>query len=71
MYNLYSVNITNKMYVCNNQGLWIPEGESIKIPVAIKELREATSPKANKEILDVSILVMVDILTKHFQCAKH
>ncbi|KAE8597049.1 hypothetical protein XENTR_v10016332 [Xenopus tropicalis] len=34
------------------QGLWIPEGEGIKIPVAIKELREATSPKANKEILD-------------------
>lgn len=70
MYHLFSVNITNKMYVCN-QGLWIPEGESIKIPVAIKELREATSPKANKEILDVSTLVMVDILTKHFQCAKH
>ncbi|KAM9308533.1 epidermal growth factor receptor [Gastrophryne carolinensis] len=34
------------------QGLWIPEGEGIKIPVAIKELREATSPKANREILD-------------------
>ncbi|KAG8442790.1 hypothetical protein GDO86_011560, partial [Hymenochirus boettgeri] len=34
------------------QGLWIPEGEGIKIPVAIKELREATSHKANKEILD-------------------
>ena len=28
--------------------------EKVKIPVAIKELREATSPKANKEILDVS-----------------
>ncbi|NWW48669.1 EGFR factor, partial [Pedionomus torquatus] len=36
------------------KGLWIPEGEKVKIPVAIKELREATSPKANKEILDVS-----------------
>ncbi|XP_034496386.1 epidermal growth factor receptor [Ailuropoda melanoleuca] len=34
------------------KGLWIPEGEKVKIPVAIKELREATSPKANKEILD-------------------
>lgn len=38
-----------------SQGLWIPEGEKVKIPVAIKELREATSPKANKEILDVSV----------------
>lgn len=35
------------------QGLWVPEGEDVKIPVAIKVLREATSPKANKEILDV------------------
>uniref|UniRef100_A0A3B5ARF5 Receptor protein-tyrosine kinase n=1 Tax=Stegastes partitus TaxID=144197 RepID=A0A3B5ARF5_9TELE len=35
------------------KGLWIPEGENVKIPVAIKVLREATSPKANKEILDV------------------
>ncbi|KYO44248.1 receptor tyrosine-protein kinase erbB-2 isoform B [Alligator mississippiensis] len=34
------------------KGIWIPDGESIKIPVAIKVLRENTSPKANKEILD-------------------
>lgn len=38
------------------QGLWVPEGEDVKIPVAIKVLREATSPKANKEILDVRTL---------------
>lgn len=37
------------------QGVWAPEGENVKIPVAIKVLRENTSPKANKEILDVSI----------------
>lgn len=37
------------------QGIWIPDGESVKIPVAIKVLRENTSPKANKEILDVSV----------------
>lgn len=35
-----------------HKGLWVPEGESVKIPVAIKVLREATSPKANKEIMD-------------------
>uniref|UniRef100_A0A8C4H6T6 Receptor protein-tyrosine kinase n=1 Tax=Dicentrarchus labrax TaxID=13489 RepID=A0A8C4H6T6_DICLA len=34
------------------KGLWVPEGEDVKIPVAIKVLREATSRKANKEILD-------------------
>ncbi|XP_053119567.1 receptor tyrosine-protein kinase erbB-2 isoform X2 [Hemicordylus capensis] len=34
------------------KGVWIPDGESVKIPVAIKVLRENTSPKANKEILD-------------------
>ncbi|XP_032094058.1 epidermal growth factor receptor isoform X2 [Thamnophis elegans] len=43
------------------QGLWIPEGEKVKIPVAIKELREATSPKANKEILDEAyVMASVD-----------
>lgn len=40
------------------QGLWVPEGEDVKIPVAIKVLREATSPKANKEILDVGSLIL-------------
>lgn len=40
------------------QGLWVPEGEDVKIPVAIKVLREATSPKANKEILDVGLLIL-------------
>ncbi|XP_062844135.1 epidermal growth factor receptor [Trichomycterus rosablanca] len=35
-----------------HKGLWVPEGEDVKIPVAIKVLREATSQKANKEILD-------------------
>uniref|UniRef100_A0A7N9AUI1 Receptor protein-tyrosine kinase n=1 Tax=Mastacembelus armatus TaxID=205130 RepID=A0A7N9AUI1_9TELE len=34
------------------KGVWAPEGENVKIPVAIKVLRENTSPKANKEILD-------------------
>ncbi|XP_076857099.1 receptor tyrosine-protein kinase erbB-2 [Brachyhypopomus gauderio] len=34
------------------KGIWTPDGESVKIPVAIKVLRENTSPKANKEILD-------------------
>ncbi|KAM9333231.1 melanoma receptor tyrosine-protein kinase-like isoform 2-T2 [Pholidichthys leucotaenia] len=34
------------------KGLWMPEGENVKIPVAIKVLREETSPKANKDILD-------------------
>uniref|UniRef100_A0A9J8DD16 Receptor protein-tyrosine kinase n=1 Tax=Cyprinus carpio carpio TaxID=630221 RepID=A0A9J8DD16_CYPCA len=34
------------------KGLWIPEGEDVKVPVAVKVLREVASPKASKEILD-------------------
>ncbi|XP_030077832.1 receptor tyrosine-protein kinase erbB-2 [Microcaecilia unicolor] len=34
------------------KGIWIPDGENVKIQVAIKVLRENTSAKANKEILD-------------------
>ncbi|XP_038157523.1 epidermal growth factor receptor isoform X1 [Cyprinodon tularosa] len=43
------------------KGLWVPEGEDVKIPVAIKVLREATSPKANQEILDEAyVMASVD-----------
>uniref|UniRef100_A0A3Q2P6S8 receptor protein-tyrosine kinase n=1 Tax=Fundulus heteroclitus TaxID=8078 RepID=A0A3Q2P6S8_FUNHE len=34
------------------KGAWTPNGENVKIPVAIKVLRENTSPKGNKDILD-------------------
>lgn len=34
------------------KGVWAPDGDTVNIPVAIKVLRENTSPKANKEILD-------------------
>ncbi|KAG7524444.1 melanoma receptor tyrosine-protein kinase-like [Solea senegalensis] len=46
------------------KGLWTPEGENVKIPVAIKVLREATSPKANQEILDEA-LVMASVDHPH------
>ncbi|XP_061093564.1 epidermal growth factor receptor-like isoform X2 [Conger conger] len=46
------------------KGLWLPEGEDMKIPVAIKVLREATSPKANKEILDEAY-VMASVDSPH------
>lgn len=51
--------IYNSSLVLFLQGLWVPEGEDVKIPVAIKVLREATSPKANKEILDVGSLIIL------------
>ncbi|TNN31512.1 Receptor tyrosine-protein kinase erbB-4 [Liparis tanakae] len=38
------------------KGIWVPEGETVKIPVAIKILNETTGPKANVEFMDVSIL---------------
>ncbi|KAM9816665.1 receptor tyrosine-protein kinase erbB-2 [Neosynchiropus ocellatus] len=39
------------------KGVWAPDGEMVKIPVAIKVLRENTSPKANKEILDEAFVM--------------
>ncbi len=38
------------------KGIWVPEGETVKIPVAIKILNESTGPKANVEFMDVSYL---------------
>jgi len=32
--------------------VWIPEGENVKIPVAIKALQEGTAPAQNKELLE-------------------
>uniref|UniRef100_A0A8B7WGM7 receptor protein-tyrosine kinase n=1 Tax=Castor canadensis TaxID=51338 RepID=A0A8B7WGM7_CASCN len=34
------------------KGIWVPEGETVKIPVAIKILNETTGPKANVEFMD-------------------
>ncbi|XP_055943820.1 epidermal growth factor receptor-like [Argiope bruennichi] len=34
------------------KGVWVPEGENVKIPVAIKVLRDGTCPNNNKEILE-------------------
>ncbi|XP_027860188.1 melanoma receptor tyrosine-protein kinase isoform X2 [Xiphophorus couchianus] len=43
------------------KGLWNPDGENIRIPVAIKVLREATSPKVNQEVLDEAyVMASVD-----------
>uniref|UniRef100_A0A8D3D1D4 Receptor protein-tyrosine kinase n=1 Tax=Scophthalmus maximus TaxID=52904 RepID=A0A8D3D1D4_SCOMX len=39
------------------KGIWVPEGETVKIPVAIKILNETTGPKANVEFMDHPHLV--------------
>lgn len=46
----YRINLTCFSF----QGIWVPEGETVKIPVAIKILNETTGPKANVEFMDVS-----------------
>ncbi|XP_053715073.1 melanoma receptor tyrosine-protein kinase-like isoform X2 [Synchiropus splendidus] len=44
-----------------HKGVWTPEGQDVRIPVAIKVLRESTSPKANQEILDEAyVMASVD-----------
>ncbi|XP_042865529.1 epidermal growth factor receptor-like isoform X2 [Penaeus japonicus] len=43
------------------KGVWVPEGENVKIPVAIKVLREGTGTNVNKEILEEAyIMASVD-----------
>lgn len=39
------------------KGVWIPEGENIKIPVAIKVLREGTSANSSKEFLEEAYIM--------------
>lgn len=43
------------------KGVWVPEGENVKIPVAIKVLREGTCPSTNKDFLEEAyIMASVD-----------
>ena len=43
------------------KGVWVPEGDNVKIPVAIKVLREGTQPNMNKEFLEEAyIMASVD-----------
>ncbi|XP_066431725.1 receptor tyrosine-protein kinase erbB-4 [Eleutherodactylus coqui] len=39
------------------KGIWVPEGETVKIPVAIKILNETTGPKANAEFMDEALIM--------------
>uniref|UniRef100_A0AAY4DJK7 receptor protein-tyrosine kinase n=1 Tax=Denticeps clupeoides TaxID=299321 RepID=A0AAY4DJK7_9TELE len=39
------------------KGIWVPEGETVKIPVAIKILNETTGPKVNVELMDEALIM--------------
>lgn len=39
------------------KGVWVPEGENVKIPVAIKVLRERTGANTSKEFLDEAYIM--------------
>ncbi|XP_014252271.1 epidermal growth factor receptor isoform X2 [Cimex lectularius] len=39
------------------RGVWVPEGENVKIPVAIKVLRERTGANTSKEFLDEAYIM--------------
>ncbi|KAK1802683.1 hypothetical protein P4O66_004182 [Electrophorus voltai] len=47
------------------KGIWVPEGERVKIPVAIKILNETTGPKANVEFMDQEALIMASVEHPH------
>ena len=41
--------------------MWFPQGENLKIPVAIKVLQDGTSPGHNKELIDEArVMASVD-----------
>ena len=46
------ITINSLYHYIINQGVWIPEKENVKIPVAIKVLQEGTSANLNKELLE-------------------
>lgn len=49
------------------KGVWLPEGENVKIPVAIKILQDGTSPHLNKELLEEArVMASVD----HICCLR-
>lgn len=39
------------------KGVWVPEGENVKIPVAIKVLKEGTGANTSKEFLDEAYIM--------------
>ncbi|KAI1899362.1 hypothetical protein AGOR_G00061000 [Albula goreensis] len=39
------------------KGIWVPEGETVKVPVAIKILNETTGPKASVEFMDEALIM--------------
>ncbi|XP_057188297.1 receptor tyrosine-protein kinase erbB-4 isoform X3 [Triplophysa rosa] len=47
------------------KGIWVPEGEIVKIPVAIKILNETMGPKANVEFMDQEALIMASMEHPH------
>nr|XP_006813566.1 PREDICTED: receptor tyrosine-protein kinase erbB-4-like [Saccoglossus kowalevskii] len=46
------------------KGIWLPEGDKVRIPVAIKVLREGMSAKANQELLEEAY-VMATVQHEH------
>ncbi|XP_045205394.2 epidermal growth factor receptor-like isoform X2 [Mercenaria mercenaria] len=49
------------------KGFWVPEGENVKIPVAIKVMREGTSSSLHQELLDEA-RIMVSVV--HTCCIR-
>merc|ERR1740128_898186 len=39
------------------KGVWVPENDNVKIPVAVKVLREGTGSNTNREILDEAYIM--------------
>ena len=55
--------LESKLMMCI-QGLWMPEGDSVKIPVAIKTIQDRTGRQTFHDITDVRGTTMILNLPK-------
>ena len=56
--------LESKLMICI-QGLWMPEGDSVKIPVAIKTIQDRTDRQTFHDITDVRGTTMISSAQKH------
>lgn len=45
-------------FLCTSQGIWIPEGDTVKLPVAIKTIHDRTGRQTFCDVTDVRIQIL-------------
>ncbi|XP_048488824.1 epidermal growth factor receptor isoform X5 [Plutella xylostella] len=52
------------------KGVWVPEGENVKIPVAIKVLKEGTGANSSKEFMEERYIISKEFLEEAYIMAS-